>query len=167
VVHDTRWRNGQKGTIKGAELAGQFAFDTGSAARGFGVAANYTYVDAQPRCATTVPPVQLRLSGPVAPVVQRLGVLREQPFQVRASYNWRSHFSPAAMAAAQLPTRVAAYGQTDASLRYNLTPTISLYLDIINADECEEARVCGQRNPVHDAGKRRTPLQRYRREDAF
>jgi iron complex outermembrane receptor protein len=47
VVHDTRVRNGQKGKIKGVEIAGQYAFDTAiPMLQGFGVAANYTYVDA-------------------------------------------------------------------------------------------------------------------------
>jgi hypothetical protein len=46
-------------------------------------------------------------------------------FQVRASYNWRGHFAASCNGGAQLPTRVAAYGQTDASLRYNVTPTLS------------------------------------------
>jgi len=41
TVHDTRIRNGQSGTIKGAELAGQYAFDDlVPALRGFGVTAN-------------------------------------------------------------------------------------------------------------------------------
>ncbi|MFL6634450.1 MAG: hypothetical protein ACJ8HJ_19275, partial [Massilia sp.] len=38
---------------------------------------------------------------------------------------------------AQLPTRVAAYGQTDASLRYNITPTMSLYADLINLNNAK------------------------------
>ena len=33
--------------------------------------------------------------------------------------------------------RVAAYGQTDASLRYNLTPTMSLYADLINVNNAK------------------------------
>jgi outer membrane receptor protein involved in Fe transport len=53
-------------------------------------------------------------------------------FQARASYNWRNHFSIDCGGGSTLPRNRAAYGQTDASLRYNLTAQMSLYVDAIN-----------------------------------
>jgi hypothetical protein len=53
-------------------------------------------------------------------------------FQARLSYNWRNHFSVDCGGGSTLPRNRAAYGQADASLRYNLTSSMSLYLDAIN-----------------------------------
>jgi TonB-dependent receptor len=133
IVHDTRVRNGQKGKIKGAELAGQYAFDNSiPMLQGFGATANYTYVDAKAS----------RDTDPGAPICGYPGLSRQSynaslffensKFEARVSYNWRSHFSVDCGGGATQPRNRAAYGQTDASLRYNLTPTMSLYADAIN-----------------------------------
>jgi iron complex outermembrane receptor protein len=133
VVHDTRWRNGQKGTIKGAELAGQFAFDNRiPLLDGFGVAANYTYVDAKAVRNDGTDPFNCGYPGLSRQSYNASAFFENSRFQVRASYNWRSHYVASCNGGSQLPTRVAAYGQTDGSLRFNITPTISLYADIIN-----------------------------------
>ena len=131
VVHDTRVRNGQSGKIKGLELAGQYAFDTAIPwLQGFGVAANYTYVDAQ----------ATRNGGPSAcgypglsPQSYNGSVFYENSkFSARVSYNWRNHFSVDCGGGSTMPRNRAAYGQTDASLRYNITPSLALYVDAIN-----------------------------------
>jgi TonB-dependent receptor len=133
TVHDTRWRNGQKGTIKGAELAGQYAFDDLSPLlRGFGVAANYTFVDATASRNDGSDPYNCGYPGLSRQSYNASAFFENSRFQARASYNWRSHFAASCNGGAQLPTRVAAYGQTDASLRYNVTATMSLYADLIN-----------------------------------
>ena len=131
VVHDTRVRNGQSGKIKGLELAGQYAFDTAIPwLQGFGVAANYTYVDAQ----------ATRNGGPSAcgypglsPQSYNGSVFYENSkFSARVSYNWRNHFSVDCGGGSTMARNRAAYGQTDASLRYNITPSLALYVDAIN-----------------------------------
>jgi TonB-dependent receptor len=131
VVHDTRIRNGQKGRIKGVEIAGQYAFDDAlPMLRGFGVAANYTYVDASAQ----------REGGAVScgyPGLSRQSYnaslfFENSQFQARASYKWRNHFSVDCGGGSTLPRTRAAYGQVDASLRYNLTPSLALYADAIN-----------------------------------
>ncbi|GGY35216.1 TonB-dependent receptor [Pseudoduganella albidiflava] len=133
VVHDSRVRNGQKGKIKGAEIAGQFAFDEAIPwLRGFGVSANYTYVDAS-----------AERDGDAAALVCGYPGLSKQSyngsvfyengsFQARVSYNWRNHFSINCGGGSAQPRNRAAYGQTDASLRYNITDTIAIYADAIN-----------------------------------
>jgi len=133
IVHDTRIRNGQTGTIKGAELAGQYAFDNiHPLLQGWGVTANYTYVDAEANRDTSEGPVSCGYPGLSRQSYNASLFFENSRFQARASYNWRNHFSIDCGGGSTLPRNRAAYGQTDASLRYNLTPTLSLYLDAIN-----------------------------------
>ena len=132
IVHDTRIRNGQDGTIKGAELAGQYAFDSAIPwLQGFGVTANYTYVDAEASRAGQ-DAVKCGYPGLSRQSYNASLFFENSRFQVRASYNWRNHFSIDCGGGSTLPRNRAAYGQTDASLRYNLTPTLSVYADVIN-----------------------------------
>nr|WP_315259088.1 TonB-dependent receptor [uncultured Duganella sp.] len=133
VVHDTRVRNGQKGKIKGVEIAGQYAFDEAvSWLKGFGVAANYTYVDATASREVDSGTPNCGYPG-LSPQSYNGSVFYENSkFQARVSYNWRNHFSIDCGGGSTQPRNRAAYGQTDASLRYNITPTVALYLDAIN-----------------------------------
>ena len=131
IVHDTRVRNGKKGKIKGVELAGQYAFDTTiPLLQGFGVAANYTYVDASASREGGAP--TCGYPG-LSPQSYNGSVFFENTkFQARVSYNGRNHFSVDCGGGSTMPRNRAAYGQTDASLRYNLSPSIALYADAIN-----------------------------------
>jgi len=131
VVHDSRVRNGQKGKIKGVEIAGQYAFDNGiPLLQGFGVAANYTYVDASATRAGGAP--ACGYPG-LSPQSYNASVFYENSrFQARASYNWRNHFSVDCGGGSTMPRNRKAYGQIDASLRYNITPSMALYADFIN-----------------------------------
>jgi len=132
VVHDTRIRNGQKGKIKGLEIAGQYAFNGDIRwLQGFGVAANYTFVDANAE----------RDEGSTSscgyPGLSKQSYnaslfYENEKFQARVSYNWRNHFAVDCGGGSTLPRTRSAYGQTDASLRYNITPGIALYADAIN-----------------------------------
>ncbi|CAN7650535.1 TonB-dependent receptor [Pseudoduganella sp. LjRoot289] len=131
TVHDTRVRNGQTGKIKGLELAGQYAFDTAiPLLQGFGVAANYTYVDAQ----ATREGGDTSCGYPgLSPQSYNGSIFYENSnFSARVSYNWRNRFSVDCGGGSTMPRNRAAYGQTDASLRYNITPKLALYADAIN-----------------------------------
>ncbi|MEO6276217.1 TonB-dependent receptor [Roseateles sp.] len=131
IAHDTRIRNGQQGKIKGLELAGQYAFDAGSGLlQGFGVAANFTYVDASATReggATTCGYPGLSKQSYNGSVFYE-----DSKFQARLSYNWCNHFSVDCGGGSTMPRTRAAYGQADASVRYNVTPLVSLYADAIN-----------------------------------
>jgi iron complex outermembrane receptor protein len=131
VVHDSRVRNGQKGKIKGVEIAGQYAFDSAMPLlQGFGVAANYTYVDASAQREGGAP--ACGYPG-LSPQSYNGSVFYENSqFSARVSYNWRNHFSVDCGGGSTLPRNRSAYGQTDASVRYNITPSIALYADAIN-----------------------------------
>jgi iron complex outermembrane recepter protein len=133
IVHDTRIRNGLKGKIQGIELAGQYAFDDAiPLLQGFGVAANYTYVDAKATRAADSGTQSCGYPG-LSPQSYNGSVFFENSkFQARVSYNWRNDFSVDCGGGSTQPRNRAAYGQTDASLRYNLTPSMAIYADAIN-----------------------------------
>ncbi|MCE4553931.1 TonB-dependent receptor [Pelomonas cellulosilytica] len=131
IAHDTRIRNGQSGKIKGLELAGQYAFDSvSSLLQGFGVAANFTYVDANATREGGAP--SCGYPGLSKQSYNGSVFYENSRFQARLSYNWRNHFSVDCGGGSTLPRTRAAYGQADASVRYNVTPTVSLYADAIN-----------------------------------
>jgi iron complex outermembrane recepter protein len=158
VVHDTRIRNGQRGKIQGVEIAGQYAFDAAVPwLRGFGVAANYTFVDAN----------ATRGDGTAASACGYPGLSKQSyngslfyendKFQARVSYNWRNHFAVDCGGGSTQPRTRAAYGQTDASLRYNVTPTLALYADAINLGNSrmhEYANSESQFLTLEDVGRR-------------
>ncbi|ELX11580.1 TonB-dependent receptor [Janthinobacterium sp. HH01] len=158
VVHDTRVRNGQQGKIKGVELAGQYAFDNGiSWLKGFGVAANYTYVDASATRDTDTGAPACGYPG-LSPQSYNGSVFYEnEKFMARVSYNWRNHFSVDCGGGSTLPRTRAAYGQSDASLRYNITPKMALYADFINLNNArmrEYANNETQFLTLEDVGRR-------------
>ncbi|MFP5394135.1 MAG: TonB-dependent receptor, partial [Gammaproteobacteria bacterium] len=133
TVHDTRVRNALKGDIKGVEIAGQYAFDAGLPwLEGFGLAANYTYVDAKAQRASDSGSQRCGYPG-LSPQSYNASVFYENTrMQARLAYNWRNKYSLDCGGGSTLPRNRAAYGQLDASLRYNVTPSIALYLDAIN-----------------------------------
>ena len=157
VVHDTRVRNGQKGKIKGVELAGQYAFDNGIAwLRGFGVAANYTFVDAT---ASREDAAALDCGYPgLSKQSYNASLFYEnETFSARVSYNWRNKFAVDCGGGSTQPRTRAAYGQYDLSLRYNITPKIALYLDGINLSNSrmhEYANNESQFLTLEDVGRR-------------
>jgi TonB-dependent receptor len=158
IVHDTRVRNGQKGKIKGVEIAGQYAFDTAIPwLRGFGVTANYTYVDASASREVDSSTPACGYPG-LSPQSYNGSLFYENSkFQARVSYNWRNRFSVDCGGGSTQPRTRAAYGQTDASLRYNLTPTLSLYADAINLNNArthEYALNESQFLTLEDVGRR-------------
>ena len=160
TVHDTRVRNGQKGKIKGLELAGQYVIDQEiSWLQGFGAAANYTYVDATAQrdadANGTVP--SCGYPG-LSPQSYNASLFYENSkFQARWTYNWRNHFSVDCGGGSTQPRNRAAYGQADASLRYNVTPNVSLYADFINLNNArthEYALNESQFLTLEDVGRR-------------
>jgi iron complex outermembrane receptor protein len=73
------------------------------------------------------------------------------------SYNWRNHFSIDCGGGSTQPRNRAAYGQTDASLRYSITPSIALYADAINLTNSrthEYAQNESQFLTLEDVGRR-------------
>lgn len=158
VVHDTRVRNGLKGKIKGVEIAGQYAFDSAIPwLQGFGVAANYTYVDANASRASDSGTRTCGYPGLSRQSYNASAFFENEKFMARVSYNWRNHFSVDCGGGSTLPRNRAAYGQTDASVRYNLSPSMALYADAINLSNAkmhEYASNEGQFLTLEDVGRR-------------
>lgn len=158
VVHDTRVRNGLKGRIKGLEIAGQYAFDNSVAwLQGFGVAANYTYVDAEASRADDSGTRGCGYPGLSRQSYNASVFYENSRFQARASYNWRNRFSVDCGGGSTQPRNRAAYGQLDASLRFNLTETLALYADAINLNNSrmrEYANNESQFLTLEDVGRR-------------
>ncbi|TMO90320.1 TonB-dependent receptor [Pseudoalteromonas ruthenica] len=112
--------NGAGGTITGAELALQHEFWYG-----FGVLANYTYVQGsrEAHSAGTLNAIPGTSKHSV-----NFSVYYQQPlFDVRLAYNYRTRYATGVG-----ETFMDNYGQLDASVRVNLTEQLQLNLDVIN-----------------------------------
>jgi iron complex outermembrane recepter protein len=128
VFKDTRIRNGEKGSITGAEIGGQYAFDSG-ALNGFGISGNYTYVTSSVKRAAGSAAADCGYNG-LSPHSLNGSVFFEKgAISARASYNWRAAFLRQCFGQAGRPETRAAYGQADFSLGYNITDNFQLYAE--------------------------------------
>ncbi len=125
--------NSDKGTIRGAEFAYQQFFDfLPYAYRGFGVQLNYTYVDSS---ATGIIPGQ---STPLENLSKNsynaVLMYENHGLSARLAYNWRSHFlsSTYYTNTSLEPVYMKSYGILDASLGYDISPKVTVTLDMVN-----------------------------------
>lgn len=135
TFQDTRTRNGQKGSVAGIEVGGQYSFDKlPGFFGGFGVSGNYTYVtstakrseDQNNSCGYNgLSPHSANGSL----FFQKYGV------QTRVSYNWRSSFLRSCFSDYSQPENRKAYGQLDFSASYDLTPNFQIYVQGVNLTE--------------------------------
>ncbi len=125
--------DGGSATVKGAEFGyQQFFRNLPGWLSGLGIAANYTYIDAS--APTAVAGQTTTLPGLSKDSYNLIGIYEKGPISFRVAYNWRSAFysSLYAGANAQLaanPIYTASYGWLDASLEYNITHHIQVYVD--------------------------------------
>jgi len=129
----SRPTNSDKGQIRGVELAYQQFFDfLPDAFKGFGVQANYTYVDSS---ATGIIPGQTtpleNLSKNSSNVVL---IYENHGLSARLAYNWRSRFlsSTYYTNTSLEPIYMKSYGILDASLAYDVSRNVTLTLDMVN-----------------------------------
>jgi TonB-dependent receptor len=136
----TRPTNLEQGTIKGLEAGGQTFFDFLPAPfDGFGVQANYTFVDSDTPSA---------IAGYRTPLPQLskhsfnlVGLYEKGPLSARIAYNHRSKFLTGVFAAGTfpvMPTYRKGYGWLDASINYDLTKQITLTLEGSNLQRTPE-----------------------------
>jgi iron complex outermembrane recepter protein len=125
---DTRTRNGEKGSITGAEIGGQYAFD-GGFLDGFGVAGNYTYVTSDVKRAAGSAAADCGYNGLSPHSFNVSGFYEKGAIQARASYNWRDTFLRQCQGQAGRPENRAAYGQADFSLGYQITDAFQIYAE--------------------------------------
>lgn len=125
--------NGGTGKVKGFELGYQQFFDfLPGWMSGFGVQANYTYVDSSAPTAiaglsTTLP--QLSKNS-----YNLIGFYEKDKISARIAYNWRSSYYNSLYTGlgAVAPIFTKGYGWLDASFAYDVTPHISLTLEGTN-----------------------------------
>jgi TonB-dependent receptor len=141
----TRNMNGDKGKIKGFELAyTQFYDRLPGIFSGLGLQTNFTYVDSSGGRNTAVnilEPAQTAGAGDQTLPLEGLsktsynitGLYEKHDVSARLAYNWRERYLLTTSAAnIQRPVWTEDYGQLDASVFYNLTPTLKLGLEGTN-----------------------------------
>jgi iron complex outermembrane receptor protein len=142
--------NGDKGTIKGFEVAYNQFFDFLPAPLdGFGVQANFTYVDSKAPSPLAADTSGAALSVPLELLSKYsynlVGMYEKNKFSARAAYNWRSKYvvTTAGNGTGSLPVINKGFGQLDASVNYNVTDHFSLGVDGTNLLDTRRATYFG------------------------
>jgi len=131
--------NGANGKIKGFEVGYQQFFDfLPGPLSGFGVQANYTYVDSKAPnpSAGAIPgaPISVPLEGLSKNSYNLVGIYDKYGLSARVAYNWRDDYvrTTSASGTGNLPIYDRAFGQLDASISYDVTPNITASVDATN-----------------------------------
>ncbi|GAA4011668.1 TonB-dependent receptor [Sphingomonas swuensis] len=132
--------NGGKGKINGLELAATTFFDYDFLprfARGFGVQANYTYIDASTELAPQYSnnfPGQQRFPGVSKHAANLIGLYEQGPLSARLAYNWRSKFvrEYTDNFQGQAPVIQKSLGQLDFSASYTPFRNVTVAFDALN-----------------------------------
>ncbi len=127
--------NGEGGTIKGLELAAQYAFENG-----FGFNVNYTYSDSESSNFSDFEQ-NLPIPGVAKNAFNIQGYYEGHGFEARLSYAWRDKSYQGNFAfgsgadAHNLSTWERAYGQLDGQIGYAVTDSVKVVLEGINLTE--------------------------------
>ncbi|WP_230629846.1 TonB-dependent receptor [Sphingomonas sp. Leaf37] len=131
--------NAGKGTVKGAEVAYQQFFDfLPGLLSGFGVQANYTYVDSSVSNPTGVAnsnlPPQLPLEKLSKHSYNLIGLYEKGPVTARLAWSWRSSYldTTTGSGANGFAQYAKPYASLDASLSVNLNDHIAVSADVVN-----------------------------------
>ena len=129
AFQDTRDRNGETGSLLGLEVAAQKAFENG-----FGVQANYTYVDSSIDRAAGSAFADLDYNGLSPHSCNVSGFYEKGPLQARISYNYRDQFLVFASdgGAQGEPREREAYGQVDFSAGYEVNDMFQVFVQGVN-----------------------------------
>jgi TonB-dependent receptor len=134
----SRLVNAEKGYARGAELSGQYFFDSAAGwLKNFGVSGSYTYVKtsnpvnfgtaAAPVIVSTPQPMQSKNSYSIA------GMYEDSKLSARLVYTWRSAAIFNALSINPIEGRyIAPYGLLDGSLNYQLTEQVALSFNASN-----------------------------------
>lgn len=131
--------NGEEGTIEGFEVGMQTFFDFLPAPwDGFGMQANYTYVDSEAPSPTATDtegnPLLVPLEGLSENSYNLVAMYEKGGFSARLAYNWRDSWviTTSGNGTGNLPIYNDDYGQLDASLSYDFNDTYSVSFDVVN-----------------------------------
>ena len=136
----TRTRNLDKGRIQGFELGYTHFYGF---LPGFGVQANYTFIDSSggtnavvdPFSNNEAPPLDLPLEGLSRRSYNVQLIYEPGPVSFRLAYNWRSRYlltSSDVMPAMRQPVWNDDYGQLDGSFFYNINKNVQIGLQLNN-----------------------------------
>lgn len=143
VYQITRPYNLDKGKIQGFEVGYNQFFDfLPGWLKGFGVQANYTYVDSSGGANTIADPndvaartalVELPLEGLSKNSYNVVGIYETGPWSIRLAYNWRSRYLlTSSDVSTRLPTWADDYGQLDGSFFYSINKNVQIGLQANN-----------------------------------
>jgi TonB-dependent receptor len=127
--------------IDGVELSGQFTFGE----TGFGVMANATFVNTDAEYDPTNFDSTFALPG-VSDSANFIAFYENDAFQTRIAYNWRDEFFQRFGQndrSTTEPTIVEEYGQIDVSASYDITKSVTVFIEGINITG-EEIRTRGR-----------------------
>jgi TonB-dependent receptor len=129
-----RPENSAGGDIRGFEVGYQQFFDfLPRPLRGLGLQANYTYVDSSTRSAILGRTVTLQNLSKTS--YNLIGLYERGAVSARLAYNWRSRFISSVasfVGIGALPVYTEPSGWLDGSLRYQLSPRVTLSLEGVN-----------------------------------
>ncbi len=124
----TTFSNQKKDKIKGAELNVQHMFGNS----GFGISANYTWVDSGLKYDNYKIGEQFALVG-LSNSANLVGIYEDKNWTVRAAYNWRDKFLSSTFdGSGPNPNYTEAYGQLDLSVGYAFSEKLSVQFEAIN-----------------------------------
>jgi TonB-dependent receptor len=121
--------NGRSSRLQGVELNWQHMFGRS----GFGVSANYTYVDSGLKYKNNVIGDQFALVG-LSDTANLVVFYENDKFDARLAYNWRSEFLTATVDGGgnQNPVYTEPYAQLDLSMGYKWNDRLSFQFEAIN-----------------------------------
>jgi len=124
----TSFANQKQAALNGLELNVQHMFGN----TGFGISANYTYVNSGLKYNNAAVGQQFALVG-LSNSANLVGIYEDAKWSIRAAYNWRGEFLSSTFdGAGPNPQYTEAYGQVDVNVGYNVTEQLSLSLEAIN-----------------------------------
>jgi iron complex outermembrane receptor protein len=131
--------NSGDGTVKGAEVGYQHFFDfLPGLLSGFGIQANYTYVDSNVSnpfaTAGSNIPTQVPLEKLSKHNYNLIGLYEKGPLTARLAYNWRSSYLDQTTGAGAngIPQYAKPYASLDASISVNVTDHVAVSADAVN-----------------------------------
>ena len=131
--------NGKGAVVKGFEVGYRQSFGGLPAPwDGLGVQTSFTYAESNANYTNTVANVSYGLEGLSKYSYSLVGFYEKYGVQARLAYTWRDKFLQVASGRNGEPEYFDAYGQLDASLSYDVTPHVTLYVDGLNLTDTNE-----------------------------
>lgn len=157
----TSFSNQKKARIRGLEFNLQHMFGNS----GFGVQANYTYVNSGLKYNNASIGEQFALVG-LGDSANLVGIFENDKWSVRAAYNWRDEFLSGTFdGSGPNPNYTEEYGQLDLSVGYNVNKNLTLSFEGINLTD-EIQRIHGRNKHqllfVSQSGPRYMVAARYK-----